>query len=64
MTEINIQIIDYYSTFGAFIDREKNSTLGVSENATFLGRRQGANFKSYMPGIDHIGGVGELEMNL
>ena len=27
---VNLQIVDYYSSFGNFIDREKNAEYGVS----------------------------------
>jgi hypothetical protein len=44
---IDIQIIDYYTYFGAYIDRQLNRDLGViHKTSTFLNK---PNFKSYTP---------------
>ena len=29
ISAINMEVVDYFSSFGSFIDREKNASLGV-----------------------------------
>lgn len=58
-------MVDYYSSFGSFIDREKNANLGVSTTGSSFLRKKSGNFRSYMPGADHFGeDLNSLSMNL
>ena len=62
---MEIQVIDHYTTFGNFIDREKNLTSGVLQTNSRLTKNHGSNFRSYMPASDYLGSdITMLYMNL
>ena len=64
--DIKIEVVDYYSTFGAYIDRETNKELGVVPNPSNFTRKR-PNLRLYGPENPKLGDDGwpsYLPMNL
>ena len=66
ISAINMEVIDYYSSFGSFIDRQKNASLGVEAIGSNYIKKKAGNFRSYMPSQDSFFGndLNTLNMNL
>ena len=53
--KFEISIIDFYQTFGAFLDREENKGRYVRKFKPPLMRRNTPNFQFYMPDYKFLG---------